>query len=569
MNFPMRTFPWRLRSLNFEGGSIAAGLRWIVWLLALLSGLVRAADAGKDLRFTFRSPVDGSDQPYRLYVPSSYHPERAMPLVIALHGSGGNENSFFDDEAHYPAKDGLKQAAEKFGVLAACPTARGNTNYRGPGENSVLCVLEDVRKRFRVDEDRIYLTGHSMGGTGSADLAFHRPGLFAAVAPLAAARSIRWVAANAGHTPFWWIGGEKDQDIYKVGVAVGVARMQRLGCPVQFTELPGESHYGVARDFGPIIGWLTRHRRVAHPKSFTFEVDTPLHPRAYWITVDAIATPGKIAVIKAAAPSNHEARLEVENVDGVSLWPDPAVFDVAQTLEISISGQRIFSGRVTATQEVAMTRSRSGWAARLQARREVSLTSYRTHPVAFAPDSLDLSGTEARLGNWIADAMRAATGADVALYNHRLVPPDRPLPEGKVDIVDLLQCSLPGDQDLVMLELKGREIVEILDANIPAGDVKGGLAANLLVQVSGARYAFNRRLPPGQRIVSSSFVPDRVYSVVVEGQVVERETMRLAGRYKKLKYRTTDTPFTVALYGHAARSKELRAREEGRVEEAK
>ena len=45
--------------------------------------------------------------------------------------------------------------------------------------------------------------------------------------------------------------------------------------------------------------------------------------------------------------------------------------------------------------------------------------------------------------------------------------------------------------------------------------------------------------------------------------------MRLAGRYKKLNYRHTDTPFTVALYGHAMRSKELRAPLEGRVEEIK
>ena len=53
------------------------------------------------------------------------------------------------------------------------------------------------------------------------------------------------------------------------------------------------------------------------------------------------------------------------------------------------------------------------------------------------------------------------------------------------------------------------------------------------------------------------------------GQVVERELIRLAGRFKKLKYQTTDIPFTLALYGHAARSKELRVALENRVEEIK
>lgn len=555
--------PFRsLRPTDFKKSSAL-----LVLLCPMVSAL--AAAAGRDLRLTYRSPVDGSEQAYRLYVPSSYREDTAMPLVIALHGSGGNETSFFDNEGHYPAKEGLKNAAEKAGMLAVCPTARGNTSYRGPGENSVLSVLDDVRKRFRVDDDRIYLTGHSMGGTGSADLAFHHPGLFAAVVPIAAARSIRWVAANAGHTPFWWIGGEKDQEIYKTGVALGVERMKRLGCPVQFTELPGEGHYGTARDFHRVLGWMGQHRRVAHPKSFTFEVDTALHPRAYWVTVDALARPGKVAVVKASAPSAREARLEVDNVDSVSFWPDPVIFAAGEPVAVWIDGARIYSGRVTPTQEVALIRSDAGWKAALRERREISLTAYRNHPVGVAPELLDLSGTEARLGNWIADALRAATGADVAFYNHRLASIDRPISAGTVDVVDLLQCSLPGDQDLVMLELSGRDLIEILDANIPAQPLNGSLAANALVQVSGAKYAFDRRRPPGQRIVSTSLEAGRIYSVVLEGQVVERETMRLAGRYKKLSYRHTDTPFTVALYGHAMHSKELRAPLEGRVEEIK
>ena len=73
------------------------------------------------------------------------------------------------------------------GVLLVSPHGCGTTEYRGIGENDVLCVLEEVRKRYRVDDDRVYLTGHSMGGTRAAYLALHHPDQFAAVAPLAAA----------------------------------------------------------------------------------------------------------------------------------------------------------------------------------------------------------------------------------------------------------------------------------------------------------------------------------------------------------------------------------------------
>jgi predicted esterase len=518
---------------------------------------------------SYHSTIDDTEQPYRIYVPSSYRPGQPVPLVIALHQTGADENSFFDDASHYPSKQGLKYAAEMYGVLAVCPNARGNTVYRGIGENAVLCVLADVKKRFRVDEDRIYLTGHSMGGTGSADLALHHPGLFATVAPLSAARSIRWVAANAGHIPFWWIGGGSDQEYYKMGVAVGVERMKRLGCPVRFTELEGEGHYGTAKNFARVVEWLLQQRRIAHPRTFTFEVDTPLHSRAYWITVDKIATPGKVATVKAHADSNQRAMLEVANVDGVSLWPDPEVFDVEQPLELSLNNERVFRGTLSASEEIHVARDSAGWKSKVRPRREILLTAYRNHPVAFAPETLDLNGTEARLGNWIANAMRFATGADLALYNHRADRASQPIRAGTVDMVDLLQCSLPGDQDLVIVELSGRDIVEILAANIAdvATEPKSGIVSNPLVQISGASYTFDRRLPPQHRIVTTTLEPDRIYRVVVEGQVVERETIRLAGRFKKLNYHTTEIPFTLALYGHAARSKELKAPLEGRVKE--
>jgi len=533
-----------------------------------LTGPATAATAvGVDRRLSYPCPLDGSPQDYRLYIPSGHQPGQPIPLVVALHGSGGNENSFFDDTAHYPARDGLKAAAEQYNVLAVCPSARGNTNYRGLGAVAVFRVIAEVQRLYRVDPDRIYLTGHSMGGTGATDLALHHPGVFAAVAPIAAARSIRWVAANAQHTPFWWIGGERDQAYYKLGVAVGYERMRQLGYPARLTELAGEDHYGAARDFRPIIAWLLQHRRVAPPKEFVFEVDTALHPQAHWITVERLAQAGRIGVVRTRATSPQQADVTLEHVERVAVWRDPAVFAAEGAFTVSVAGRRVFEGPVSPTEAVMLTRRGNDWTSEVQARRIVDPTEYRCHPVAEAPFPLDHSGTESTLGNWIADAMRAATGAEVALYNHRLTPPDRPIPAGTVDIVDLLQCSLPGDQDLVLVELTGAEIGEILDANIPAQLREPGDAANLLVQISGGRYTFDRRLAPGRRIVNSDLDVNRRYRVALEGQVIERETMRLAGRFKRLDFRSTDVPFTLALYGHAARTGEITGRREGRVVE--
>ena len=141
-----------------------------------------------------------------------------------------------------------------------------------------------------------------------------------------------------------------------------------------------------------------------------------------------------------------------------------------------------------------------------------------------------------------------------------------------MDIVDLIQASRPFDQYLVTVRLTGRDVLDILDANVPdpaknqpsRGDSPG---AGRLIQGSGFSYVFDRTRPRGQRILSSTIHPERTYTVALEGQVVERETILLGGRFRRLDYQTSPTPFTLALYGYAARNPRFEAKREGRVRE--
>ena len=218
---------------------------------------------------------------------------------------------------------------------------------------------------------------------------------------------------------------------------------------------------------------------------------------------------------------------------------------------------------------MAISAGPAGWRASLEVKREHSLTSFRNHPVATAPEKLDMLGTEKRLANWIADAMRHATGADLALYNAYAYR-GLPIPAGMVDIVDLIQCSRPFDQYLVTARLSGADLIEILEDNLPdpSRDRSNRIdepGAGQWIQLSGARYSFDPEKPPAQRIVSTSLERGRIYTVVMEGQVVERETIRLAGRFKNLDYQTTEIPFTLALYGYAASKGTIEAKREGRV----
>lgn len=144
---------------------------------------------------------------------------------------------------------------------------------------------------------------------------------------------------------------------------------------------------------------------------------------------------------------------------------------------------------------------------------------------------------ETSMGNWKADAMRDATGADVAVCNrgyYRGVP----LEKGQdVYLVDLFNWIRPCERCLSLFETTGRGLLEILEDNIRGGAKE----ARFLVQVSGCRYAFDRGRPQGHRIVDSDIDPERTYTVVCESHPLARpDTMHLAGRYEKMPFRNLE-----------------------------
>lgn len=513
--------------------------------------------AQQDLHRTYTSSIDNTAQPYRMYVPARH--STPAPLVIALHGTSGNENTLLDS---HPS---LKPAAERHGMIVVSPHGRGATEYRGIGEHDVLSVLAEVRKQYAIDPERIYLTGHSMGGTGAAYLAMRHPDLFAAAAPLAAAYSYPWLARNLAAVPTLWVAGANDDEYYHRGVAVGMERMRKFGARATLESLPGEGHDGPVKDFDRVLGWLAKHKRDPHPRRYTYETDTPLHGCAFWTCLQSFQTPGTMALITAEAPGGNRVNLTLTNVSEFTFAPDSTFIDTTKAVPIAVNGNLIWSAPIPLDRQLRITH---GWSATLEPLEPRAL-AWRNHRVAEAPRQLDMLGTQKTLGTWIADAMRAATGADIALYGgwaYRGLP----IPQGAVDIVDLLQCSRPFDQLLVTVRLTGQEIVQILDDNVPHKGKDQPLridtpGASRLLQPSGLRYSFDAAKPDGYKITATSLDLDKTYTVVLEGQAVERQSVLLAGKFRRLDYQTTAIPLTLALYGHAAKSGRIVAPPDARI----
>lgn len=250
-----------IRKVNL--GRVGLGTFAVGPELAAADAIAAAAKGGKD-PFAGRTGdferhylLAGADEimPYRVYVPKTYGPSRPTPLVIALHGLGATEDSFFDSYSRVTPK-----LAEQHGFLLAAPLGfRVDGFYGSPlmgagdaaskrrieySEKDVLEVLRRMRADYNVDATRIYLIGHSMGAIGTWALAAKYPDLWAALVPfsgIGAPQSAERIKA----IPQFVVHGDADNTVNVSGSRTMVDALKRLGAAVTYVEVPGGSHTDV------------------------------------------------------------------------------------------------------------------------------------------------------------------------------------------------------------------------------------------------------------------------------------------------------------------------------------
>lgn len=244
---------------NVNRGRISLGTFSVGGEIAAAEAVLAAAKGGKDPfkgrtgDFERHYLLEGANEvmPYRVYVPKAYSPATAAPLVIALHGLGGNEDSFFDQYSKLPP-----QLAEKHGFLLAAPhgfrvdgfygspmmstdaAARRRSEY---SEKDVLEVLRLMKSNYKVDESRIYLIGHSMGAIGTWALASKYPDIWAALVPFSGVGSPA-LAERMRDIPQLVVHGDNDRTVNVSGSRNMVAALKKAGANVTYLEIPGGSH---------------------------------------------------------------------------------------------------------------------------------------------------------------------------------------------------------------------------------------------------------------------------------------------------------------------------------------
>lgn len=250
----------RAGEINFDRIDFGEQLKDATSMLdALSSGSHPFAARRGEFKKAYRSKADNTLQPYQMFVPAAYDKSKPFPLVIALHGMGGDENSYF---LAY-GQGAFKLEAEKHGYIVACPKGRKPASmYAGDAEKDVMDVIAEVRRDYNIDPDRIYLTGHSMGGYGTWSVAMNHPDVFAALAPISGGANNPAAMSKIAHIPQLVVHGDADPTVPVERSRVMVATGKKLGAEIKYIEVPGGDHGSVvAPTFKDVFDWFDAHKR--------------------------------------------------------------------------------------------------------------------------------------------------------------------------------------------------------------------------------------------------------------------------------------------------------------------
>ncbi|MGE0605628.1 MAG: PHB depolymerase family esterase [Pirellulales bacterium] len=196
---------------------------------------------------------------YLLYLPKDYDAQDSWPLLLFLHGSGERGDNLDLVKVHGPPK--LIAAGKQFPFIVVSPQCPAGRAWE-PIE--LVALLDDIASRHNVDQDRIYVTGLSMGGYGSWRLASYAPDRLAAIAPICGGGETFW-ARSFAHLPVWAFHGAKDTGVPPERSQSMVAALEKLGGHPKLTLYPEAGHdsWTQTYDNPEFYEWLLKQKRQA------------------------------------------------------------------------------------------------------------------------------------------------------------------------------------------------------------------------------------------------------------------------------------------------------------------
>ncbi len=195
---------------------------------------------------------------YLLYFPNNYDKQESWPLLLFLHGAGERGDDLELVKKHGPPK--LIAEGKDFPFIVVSPQCPKNLWWQ---HTELTALLDHIVKTHKVDEDRICVTGLSMGGFGIWRLSAFTQHRFAAIAPICGGGETYW-AQKFPHLPVWVFHGAKDSAVPLERSQEMVDALKKAGGRPKLTVYPEAGHNSWTETYNnpEFYEWLLAQKRM-------------------------------------------------------------------------------------------------------------------------------------------------------------------------------------------------------------------------------------------------------------------------------------------------------------------
>lgn len=215
-----------------------------------------SADQNESQQHLLTESNDSIDIRFLLFLPENYETKENWPLMLFLHGAGERGDDLEKVAVHGPPKLARQGKLQDFIIIAPqCP--KGDYWDSHKQQTNLINLLRQAKNDLKVDPNRVYLTGLSMGGFGTWELAANLHDEVAAAVPVCGGGNV-WNSRVLKDVPIWAFHGALDDVVPPKLSEEMVEAIHQRGGNVQLTIFPDANHnsWDPAYDTEELYEWL-------------------------------------------------------------------------------------------------------------------------------------------------------------------------------------------------------------------------------------------------------------------------------------------------------------------------
>jgi len=325
------------------------------------------AAPGGYLQLSAPGHTEDGDFIYYVQLPPEYDPYRRYPTLVVLNGAYNSPEQEIDFWAGAPAAATAGEAPLRRGqsmrhgyITIAVDWQKPHQydyEYSGREHLAVLTSLRDATRRFSIDVDRVYLSGHDIGGEAAWDIAQAHPDLWAGAIPFvpryeAEQKYINFYRENAQYVPLYFIAGELDGRTIAENAPIWNKYLRLGRYDVTLAEYQGRGHEPFQDEILRLFDWMGFKQRTGPPAEFACHSLRPWDNFFWWLECGEFPEQFMIyptdwsgadpRPAQVAGKIQSDNRLSVKTAARqTTIWLGPEFIDFTKPIRITLNGRKL------------------------------------------------------------------------------------------------------------------------------------------------------------------------------------------------------------------------------------